>query len=37
LRNSRNKGLADAFVQTVTGPEGQRLLRDAGFGTPGNP
>ena len=37
LRNSRNKGLADAFVRTVTGPEGQRLLSDAGFETPGNP
>lgn len=32
---SRNKDLAAAFVAEVTGPEGQKILTDAGFGTPG--
>jgi molybdate transport system substrate-binding protein len=35
LRTSRNKDLAAAFIATVTGPEGRRLLGEAGFGTPG--
>lgn len=34
LRTSRNKDLAAAFIAAVTGPEGQQLLRDAGFGAP---
>lgn len=31
---SRNKDLAAAFIAEVTGPEGQKILTDAGFGTP---
>jgi molybdate transport system substrate-binding protein len=31
---SRNKDLAAAFVATVTGSEGKKVLNDAGFGTP---
>ncbi|XAS63839.1 molybdate ABC transporter substrate-binding protein [Micrococcaceae bacterium Sec5.8] len=34
LRTGRNKDLAAAFIASVTGPEGQKLLRGAGFGTP---
>lgn len=30
----KNKDLAAAFIATVTGPEGQKVLGDAGFGTP---
>jgi molybdate transport system substrate-binding protein len=35
LRTSKNKGLAAAFIAEVTGPEGRKVLGDAGFGTPG--
>jgi molybdate transport system substrate-binding protein len=31
---SKNKDLAAAFVATVTGSEGKKVLNDAGFGTP---
>jgi molybdate transport system substrate-binding protein len=31
---SQNKELAAAFVATVTGSEGRKVLNDAGFGTP---
>jgi molybdate transport system substrate-binding protein len=31
---SRNKAAARAFVDLVTGPEGRKVLNDAGFGTP---
>ena len=31
---SKNKDLAAAFIATVTGPEGQKVLTDAGFGAP---
>ena len=31
---SRNKDLAAAFIATVTGSEGKKVLNDAGFGTP---
>jgi len=31
---SKNKELAAAFVATVTGSEGQKVLGDAGFGAP---
>jgi molybdate transport system substrate-binding protein len=31
---SKNKDLAAAFIATVTGSEGQKVLTDAGFGTP---
>jgi molybdate transport system substrate-binding protein len=31
---SKNKGLAQAFIAAVTGSEGQKVLNDAGFGTP---
>lgn len=34
VRTGRNKDLAAAFIATVTGPEGQKLLSAAGFGTP---
>ena len=34
VRTGRNKDLAAAFMETVTGPDGQELLRGAGFGTP---
>ncbi|HSO15938.1 MAG TPA: molybdate ABC transporter substrate-binding protein [Arthrobacter sp.] len=34
VRTGRNKDLAAAFIEAVTGPDGQRLLRGAGFGTP---
>lgn len=34
VRTARNKDLAAAFIATVTGPEGQKLLSAAGFGTP---
>ncbi|UKA53887.1 molybdate ABC transporter substrate-binding protein [Arthrobacter sp. FW305-BF8] len=32
--SSRNKELAKAFIATVTGSEGRKVLSDAGFGTP---
>ncbi|KAA0979246.1 molybdate ABC transporter substrate-binding protein [Paeniglutamicibacter gangotriensis] len=31
---SSNQKLADAFIASVTGPEGQKMLSAAGFGTP---
>ena len=31
---SKNKDLAAAFIATVTGSEGKKVLTDAGFGTP---
>lgn len=31
---SKNKKLAQAFIDTVTGAEGRKILTDAGFGTP---
>ena len=34
LRGSRNKDLAGAFLDEVTGAEGQKVLADAGFGRP---
>ncbi len=34
VRTGKNKDLAAAFIEAVTGPEGQQLLRGAGFGTP---
>lgn len=34
VRTGKNKDLAGAFIEAVTGPDGQRLLRGAGFGTP---
>ena len=34
VRTSRNKDLAAAFIAEVTGPEGKKVLRGAGFGTP---
>lgn len=34
LRDSRNKDLAGAFLDEVTGAEGQKVLADAGFGRP---
>jgi molybdate transport system substrate-binding protein len=34
LAASKNKGLAQQFVAAVTGPEGQRVLADAGFAKP---
>ena len=34
VRTSRNKDLAAAFIADVTGPEGRKVLSDAGFGTP---
>ena len=34
VRTSKNKDLAAAFIGTVMGPDGQQLLRGAGFGTP---
>ncbi|MDR7083446.1 molybdate transport system substrate-binding protein [Arthrobacter ginsengisoli] len=33
LRTSRNKDLAAAFMAEVLGPEGRKILGDAGFGT----
>ncbi|MDQ0819310.1 molybdate transport system substrate-binding protein [Arthrobacter sp. V4I6] len=35
LHTSRNKDLAAAFIAAVTGPDGRKILTDAGFGTPG--
>jgi molybdate transport system substrate-binding protein len=32
--SARNKDLAEAFVDLVTGSEGRKVLNDAGFGTP---
>ncbi|MFF2028669.1 molybdate ABC transporter substrate-binding protein [Arthrobacter sp. NPDC058192] len=32
--DSKNKDLAAAFIATVTGAEGQKVLSDAGFGAP---
>ena len=32
--SSKNKELARAFIATVTGSEGRKVLSDAGFGTP---
>lgn len=32
--SARNKELARAFIELVTGAEGQKVLNDAGFGTP---
>ena len=34
VRTGKNKDLTAAFIEAVTGPDGQRLLRGAGFGTP---
>lgn len=34
VRTSKNKDLAAAFIATVTGPDGRRILSGAGFGTP---
>ncbi|GAA5228340.1 molybdate ABC transporter substrate-binding protein [Paeniglutamicibacter antarcticus] len=34
VKTSKNKELADAFIAAVTGPRGQAVLTDAGFGTP---
>ena len=34
LRTSKNQGLAAAFIAEITGPEGRKVLGDAGFGTP---
>lgn len=34
VRTSRNKDLAAAFIATVNGPEGRKILTDAGFGIP---
>jgi len=34
LRGSRSKDLAGAFLEEVTGAEGQKVLADAGFGRP---
>jgi molybdate transport system substrate-binding protein len=34
IGTSKNKELAAAFIATVTGSEGQKVLGDAGFGTP---
>lgn len=34
LRGSRSKDLAGAFLDEVTGTEGQKVLADAGFGRP---
>ena len=34
LATSKNNDLATAFVQLVTGPDGQQVLADAGFGKP---
>ena len=34
VRTGKNKDLAAAFIEAVTGPDGQQLLRGAGFGTP---
>ena len=34
LAASKNKDLAKQFVDTVTGPEGQKVLADAGFAKP---
>ena len=34
VRTGRNKDLAATFIEAVTGPDGQRLLRGAGFRTP---
>lgn len=34
VRTARNTDLAAAFIAAVTGPEGQKLLSAAGFGTP---
>ena len=34
VRNGKNKELAADFIEAVTGPDGQRLFRGAGFGTP---
>jgi molybdate transport system substrate-binding protein len=35
VQTSRNKDVAAAFIAAVTGPDGRRILADAGFGTPG--
>ena len=34
VNTSKNKELADAFIDSVTSPEGQKVLTDAGFGAP---
>ena len=34
VANTKNKELADAFIDAVTGPEGRKVLTDAGFGVP---
>lgn len=34
VRTGRNKDLAATFIESVVGPDGQQLLRGAGFGTP---
>ena len=34
VRTGTNKDLAAAFIGTVMGPDGQQILRGAGFGTP---
>jgi molybdate transport system substrate-binding protein len=37
VEGSRHKELAAAFIALVTGGEGQKTLRDAGFGVPAKP
>ena len=34
LKGSPNSKVADAFVEYVTGPDGQKVLSAAGFGKP---
>jgi molybdate transport system substrate-binding protein len=34
LTGSKNQAVAKAFIEMVTGPEGQKVLQDAGFGKP---
>lgn len=34
VATSANKALANSFISAVTGSEGQKILADAGFGTP---
>lgn len=34
IGTSKNKDLAQAFIAAVTGDQGQKILNDAGFGTP---
>jgi molybdate transport system substrate-binding protein len=34
VRTGKSTDLAAAFIEAVTGPDGQRVLRGAGFGAP---